>query len=174
MKADKLYTIREIAEEIGVSRQAVHKKIKQEPLSTSLQEFTSMTDNTIYVSVDGATLIKSAFNRDEPSTVDDNRPRVDVNLAAELTTKLIDSLQAQIDYLTEQIKNKDELLKMKDKKNDELTDTITELTDRLATLFENSQQLQQNQQLLEAKHQEEQPRDEPKKQKWNPFKKRNS
>lgn len=63
-------TIKQIAMEIGVSKQAVHQKIKKEPLSTSLQSFMSTVDGTVYISVDGETLIKSAFNKIEPSTVD--------------------------------------------------------------------------------------------------------
>lgn len=42
-------TIREIVDEIGVSKQAVFKKIKREPLSTSLQGLTSTVDGRLTV-----------------------------------------------------------------------------------------------------------------------------
>lgn len=53
-------TIKEIAEEIGVSKQAVFKKMKREPLSTGLQGLTTTVDGRLIVSVDGLV--------DEPST----------------------------------------------------------------------------------------------------------
>ena len=63
-------TVKEIAEEIGVSKQAVFKKMKREPLSTSLQGLTTTVDGRLMVSVDGEKLIKQAFSRCEPSTTD--------------------------------------------------------------------------------------------------------
>ena len=50
-------TIKEIAEEIGVSKQAIHQKRRKEPLSTDLQLFTSIVDGVIYITVDGEELI---------------------------------------------------------------------------------------------------------------------
>lgn len=46
-------TIREIADEIGISKQAVFKKIKREPLSTSLRGLTSIVDGQVDGPVDG-------------------------------------------------------------------------------------------------------------------------
>ncbi|MBE6821459.1 MAG: hypothetical protein E7516_10490 [Ruminococcaceae bacterium] len=54
-------TIREIADEIGVSKQAVFKKINRQPLSTELMGLTSTVDGRLMVSVDGEKLIKQAF-----------------------------------------------------------------------------------------------------------------
>lgn len=69
-------TVRQIAEEIGVSKQAVFKKMKRQPLSTSLRGLTTTVDGRLLVSVDGENLIKQAFSHSEPSTkvdeVDDN------------------------------------------------------------------------------------------------------
>jgi len=55
-------TIRQIADEIGVSKQAVHQKRKSKELSTALQSFTSTVDGVVYIDVDGEMLIKSAFS----------------------------------------------------------------------------------------------------------------
>lgn len=54
-------TIREIADEIGVSKQAVFKKINRQPLSTELMGLTATVDGRLMVSVDGEKLIKQAF-----------------------------------------------------------------------------------------------------------------
>jgi len=85
-------TIKQIAEEIGVSKQAVFKKIKSEPLSTSLQQFTQKVDGVVHISVDGEKLIKQAFVKKEPSTVDINQPSTN-------DEKFIAHLQGEIEYL---------------------------------------------------------------------------
>lgn len=67
-------TIRQIADEIGVSKQAVFKKIKREPLSTSLQGFTATVDGRLMVEADGEKLIKQAFSIGKASTADNQFP----------------------------------------------------------------------------------------------------
>lgn len=52
-------TVSEIAREIGISRQALYKRIKAEPLSSDLQPFTSRVDGILYISADGEELIIS-------------------------------------------------------------------------------------------------------------------
>ena len=76
-------TVREIAEEIGVSKQAVFKKINRQPLSTKLEGLTSTVDGRLMVSVDGEKLIKEAFEAKnecegrQPSTVN-HQPAVNL------------------------------------------------------------------------------------------------
>lgn len=68
--ADK--TIKELAEEIGVSKQAIWQKIKKKS-STDLRQFTSTKGNTVYVSDDGQKVIKSMFkNNSSTKTSTDN------------------------------------------------------------------------------------------------------
>lgn len=76
--SEDLKTIKEIADEIGVSKQAVWQKIKKES-SIDLRQFTSKKGNTVYVDVDGQKTIKSAFfnktsttKRQQKLFVDDN------------------------------------------------------------------------------------------------------
>ena len=76
--SENLKTIKEIADEIGVSKQAVWQKIKKES-SIDLRQFTSKKGNTVYVDVDGQKAIKSAFfnktsttKRQQKLFVDDN------------------------------------------------------------------------------------------------------
>ena len=70
--------IKELADEIGVSKQAVWQKIKKES-SIDLRQFTSKKGNTVYVDVDGQKVIKNAFfnktstkKRQQKVFVDDN------------------------------------------------------------------------------------------------------
>lgn len=76
--SEDLKTIKELADEIGVSKQAVWQKIKKES-SIDLRQFTSKKGNTVYVDVDGQKVIKSAFfnktsttKRQQKVFVDDN------------------------------------------------------------------------------------------------------
>ena len=74
-------TVREIAEEIGVSKQAVFKKINRQPLSTKLEGLTSTVDGRLAVSVDGKKLKKR--------TKGDNRQPTFMNLPSTwLTARL--------------------------------------------------------------------------------------
>lgn len=120
-------TIRQIADELGVSKQAVFKKIKREPLSTSLQGLTSTVDGRLMVSVDGENLIKSAFLPLAPSTsrqlVDDLVDGV-VDGASTEVDGVISVLQATIDTLQEQ-------LEVKDRQLEQQAQTITQLTEAL-------------------------------------------
>jgi len=119
-------TIREIADEIGVSKQAVFKKIKREPLSTSLRGLTSTVDGRLTVSVDGEKLIKQAFSQDVPST--DHQP-VDGVVDGQVdgpVDGMIAVLQATIDTLQGQ-------LEVKDRQIEQQTQTITRLSDALVS-----------------------------------------
>ena len=76
--SEDLKTIKEIADEIGVSKQAVWQKIKKES-SIDLRQFTSKKGNTVYVDVDGQKAIKNAFfnktstkKRQQKVFIDDN------------------------------------------------------------------------------------------------------
>ena len=128
-------TIRQIADEIGVSKQAVFKKIKREPLSTSLQGLTATVDGRLMVEVDGEKLIKQAFSEISPSTTDNQLTDTVDGLVDAPSTKndektvavdgVISVLQATIDTLQGQ-------LEMKDRQIEQQAQTITRLTDALA------------------------------------------
>ena len=128
-------TIRQIADEIGVSKQAVFKKIKREPLSTSLQGLTATVDGRLMVEVDGEKLIKQAFSEIAPSTTTNRLTGAVDGLVDAPTTKneekmaevdgVISVLQATIDTLQGQ-------LEVKDRQIEQQAQTITRLTDALA------------------------------------------
>ena len=128
-------TIRQIADEIGVSKQAVFKKIKREPLSTSLQGLTATVDGRLMVEVDGEKLIKQAFSEIAPSTTDNQLTGAVDGLVDAPSTKNAEKtaevdgvssvLQATIDTLQGQ-------LEVKDRQIEQQAQTITRLTDALA------------------------------------------
>ena len=128
-------TIRQIADEIGVSKQAVFKKIKHEPLSTSLQGLTATVDGRLMVEVDGEKLIKQAFSEIAPSTTTNRLTGAVDGLVDAPSTKneekmaevdgVISVLKATIDTLQGQ-------LEVKDRQIEQQAQTIIRLTDTLA------------------------------------------
>lgn len=88
-------TIKQIAEELGVSKQAVHKRISREPLASRIRPSTVRRQQTIYIDVHGETLIKEAF---EGRTVnDDNRQ------PSMLDDSLVDVLRRELEVKNRQI-----------------------------------------------------------------------
>ena len=145
-------TIKEIAEEIGVSKQAIFKKMKREPLSTSLQGFTSTVDGRLTVSVDGEKLIKQAFFKDGPSTtVNQNRQPVDG-----LVDGLVDASSTKLDEKMAEVDGKNalyEILKMElQAKNEQIAvlqaelskerQHSRELAEKIVVLADQAQKLQ--------------------------------
>ena len=59
--SENLKTIRELADELGVSKQAIWQKIKRDT-SIDLRQFTSTKGNTVYVDVDGQDEVKFLRN----------------------------------------------------------------------------------------------------------------
>ena len=110
-------TIRQIADEIGVSKQAVFKKIKREPLSTSLQGLTATVDGRLMVEVDGEKLIKQAFSENVPSTTDNQLTGAVDGASTKNAEKMvavdgvISVLQTTIDTLQGQLAVKDKQIK---------------------------------------------------------------
>lgn len=62
-------TIKQIADEIGVSKQAVQKRISREPLYTCIHPFVYTSNGTKYIAESGVLLILSAFGIDKPTTL---------------------------------------------------------------------------------------------------------
>ena len=164
-------TIRQIANEIGVSKQAVFKKMKCEPLSTSLQGLTTTVDGKLMVSVDGEKLIKQAFFKDEPSinhqpvdggwrqpvdgrltvSVDGEDPGDEAFLesARQKEDAFLTVLESTIDALKNQLAAKDKQIEDMQKQVDRLYEELAEerkhgreQAEKLAVLVDQAQRLQ--------------------------------
>ena len=126
-------TIKQIADEIGVSKQAIHQRIKRHPeLKERLQPFMTTVDGTVYIDVDGENIVKSAFSSiksentvNTTNTIDNN---VDVAVNGVLT-----ALQSTIDILQKQLSEKDSQLSTKDLQILEKDKQISELTAALVS-----------------------------------------
>lgn len=151
------YTIAEIAAALGVSKQAIHKKRKSEPLSTSLRQLTTTVDGTVYISEEGFSIIKQAFSKKhrqpDRQPVDDNQPQVDGSVDGSETSEAA--------FLREQIRAMNDQLKAKDLQLERLQKTIDDLNraldqeQRLHLLTKNEPQ------KLEAPEEPEAPQEAP-------------
>lgn len=136
-------TIKQIADELGVSKQAIHQRIKRNStLKSRLQPFTSTVDGVIYIDVDGEDIIKSLYC--STKCVEG----VDVNVDARVDSNVDDMFMAQIDdlkqqnnVLTEQLSIKDEQLKSKDSQIINLQEQNKALIEALNNSQENNKSL---------------------------------
>ena len=125
-------TIKQIADEIGVSKQAVFYRIKKEPLSNALQPFMTNNDGVLTVSFDGETLIKTDFLRNNSyQTFDAKEATKRDSFDAPFDASIIDLLRETIDTLKTQLESKDKQLESKDKQIEELTLTIKSLSESI-------------------------------------------
>ena len=100
--SENLKTIRELADELGVSKQAIWQKIKRDT-STDLRQFTSTKGNTVYVDVDGQKAIKSMFSTDSSTRdrqrkedIDDNKKDdVDEQDEVKFLRNLVSEIQSE-------------------------------------------------------------------------------
>ena len=89
-------TIKEIAAEIGVTKQAVFYRIKKPPLSNTLQPFISKLDGVLMVSFDGEKLIRQAFAEKVPSKEPSNEVSILDSVALRLLERENERLIAEI------------------------------------------------------------------------------
>ena len=100
--SENLKTIRELADELGVSKQAIWQKIKRDS-SIDLRQFTSTKGNTVYVDVDGQKAIKAMFSnnpstryRQQKDDVDDNKKdAVDGQDEVKFLRNLVSEIQSE-------------------------------------------------------------------------------
>jgi hypothetical protein len=96
---DYYTTIAKVANDLGVSKEAVRKKMKSEPLATNLQTHIKKNGNLIQISETGEYIIKSTFNNNESPTVGDNQHQHIGNLIDTLSNQLYQK-DKQIEELT--------------------------------------------------------------------------
>ena len=115
-----LTTITEIAKDIGVSRQAIHQRIRRNPLMDKLEPHISIMGNTVYIDVDGIRLIKSAFRQNQSSIIDTRNVLVK-------STQCVSNVQTQLDSSCEQIQILTNQNTFLSKQNSELQTQLNQL-----------------------------------------------
>ena len=132
-------TVKQIADELGVSKQAVHQKRKSKELSTALQPFTSTVDGVVYISVDGENLIKQAFFKNDRKQVDGKlSSTVDGSFTPSFTPSFAPPEDSEIVFLRGQVeKLQAELEKEREhnrEKDKQLLETLNKLAESQAAL----------------------------------------
>lgn len=120
-------TIKQIADELGVSKTAVRKKIENLGLRSSLRKI----GNQFSIDNEQEKLIKCSFSKDKtetrkPKTVSKNRELLD----------LVSVLQKELEFKNEQLKEKDIQLAEKDKQIENIQ-KLADQAQRLQAMAEN-------------------------------------
>ena len=146
-------TIKQLAEELGVSKQAIQKRLTREPLRSSVAPYISTVGGTKYIEVVGENLIKSAFQHTslDAASIDTgiDRTAASTPLSIPVSTPLstggtgefasiiavlqdtINALQKQMDTKDEQISSQQDLLAAKDEQIGQLTAALQQQTSAL-------------------------------------------
>jgi len=127
-------TIRTLAGEIGVTKQAIFQKMKKEPLASSLDSLTTRVGGIVYVYPEGEGMIKEQFHK-MPQVF--TMPQIDDGEAAG-----INILKEQLDRKDRQLDALNLHLSIKDKQIEDLNKQIGELTVALATSQEQTKTAQ--------------------------------
>jgi hypothetical protein len=127
-------TVRQLADEIGVSKQAVWKKIRREPLSTGLRQLTTTSGRTVYINEQGELLVKTAFLQivneqpvDEVDAVDVNHDNQNDNHRQPVDDEIL-FLRGELESKNRLIESQSRQLENKDKQIGELTAAMENTT----------------------------------------------
>lgn len=101
-------TIKQIADELGVSKQAIQKRIKRQPLYTRLYPCIHLIGNTKYIDETGELLLQSEFSTTKSTTVsiDMSIDKID-NQSGTFFDGIIPLLQHNLEVLQKQLETKD-------------------------------------------------------------------
>ena len=123
-------TIRQIADEIGVSKQTVYKRFKGK-LHTVCAPYAHTEQGVLYIDEQGENLIKQDFLQGNHSIGAHTERSNGAVLEQGQQADLITLLQSTIDTLQEQLEVKDKQLEVKDRQIEQQAQTITQLTEAL-------------------------------------------
>lgn len=127
-------TIKEIADELGVSKQAIFNRINDPALE--LDDYISLEGKAKVVSPEGIKILLDTFPEQKASSNSNSTANATVHVAAALDNSILEFLKSTIDLLQEQLSRKDIQIAEKDEQ-------IKLLQDRLSESFQLSMQSQQ-------------------------------
>jgi len=101
-------TIKQIAVEVGVTKQAVQKRIARQPLKDSLKAHITVVDGTNYIDDEGEKIIKDVYKYTDAviGTDSDVHMRLDIGQGTDKTIDtLISMLQNELEVKNKQIED---------------------------------------------------------------------
>jgi len=128
-------TIKTLAGEIGVTKQAIFQKMKKEPLASGLNDLTTRVGGVVYVYPEGEGMIKEQFHRVQGVFTLPRIGDIDANAINALHDS-INALQQQLDRKDRQMDTLNLHISIKDKQIENLCKQIEELNAALATAQE--------------------------------------
>jgi len=118
-------TIRTLAGEIGVTKQAIFQKMKKEPLATALNELTTKVGGIVYVYPEGEGMIKEQFHKMQPMQPVFTIGHVESDGAGgNMFKEQLDRKDRQLDALNLHISIKDKQIKALHKQIEELNKAL--------------------------------------------------
>ena len=145
-------TIRQIADEIGVTRQAIYKKFKlHSAIANNIKAYSFTVDRVKYYTTEGEKIIKSLFtnNYDVPQETAD--VSTEQFTSDNLTTAQVDRLTHQLtDIFSAQLTAKDKQIEEKDRQLSEKDLQLAEKDKQIALLMEQTNNLTQALQAAQA------------------------
>ena len=151
-------TVKQIADEIGVTKQALQKRMSREPLCTTLSPYISIQGTTKYIDDVGEILIISAFNGiDKPIDTSINKG-VDTGIDGirtgidSISDSLIDLLKLDIEANRRDIEEKNRQLEVKDTQIAGMQRTIDAQQETIHTQSENIKDLTASLNAAQALH----------------------
>jgi DNA-binding MarR family transcriptional regulator len=129
-------TIRQIADELGVSKQAVSYRLKQLEATKENGVLATKENGVLVVSLAGETLIKSTFNENNRQSFGDKQPPKDRQKENDILAVLqstITVLQGQIEVKDTQLSEKDKQLAEKDRQLSDITSALVAAQQTAAT-----------------------------------------
>lgn len=128
-------TIKQIADELNVSKQAVYKRYKGK-LYTEVHPYTHTDNGTVYIDEQGENIIKQDFLKDRPETTGADTEHIQGHSGADkeyIPTQILDTLNKTIELLQNQLEEKDnhikELTRLLDQSQQLQGGTIQRLTE---------------------------------------------
>lgn len=106
-------TIKQIADELGISKQAVFKRIDNLGLRSKLTKI----DNQLMVEKEQENMIKSAFSEKQPSTKPSTKPSTSLQLET-VNDAVVDVLLNQSEMLKNELKIKNKHCRIRKKRED--------------------------------------------------------
>lgn len=132
---EKGKTIKQIADELGVSKQAVQKRIAREPLHSSVYAYIDKVGGVLYIAYTGEMLIKQAFSEGDRIQVADNQTDNQPTTVYTPDNPLYEILKGELEAKNKQIEELTaELAKEREHSREQ--------SERMAVLADQAQKLQ--------------------------------
>jgi DNA-binding transcriptional MerR regulator len=132
-------TIKEAADRLGISKEALRKRISREPLKSALKDYITVKNGTKFLADKGMDIIMDASmdkadtsmdsNTDAPATITTNAmdtPDKPMDVSMDKADTSMDKLY---DILKDELAAKNKQLEIKDKQIDELNARLAEVTE---------------------------------------------